>query len=111
MKRIEAYIQPGKLDDVQNALFGAGVQGLSVTTVRGYGRQVESAAGPNSTSPNLLPKVKVEVVVADAKLETAIKAIIGAAKTGAIGDGKIFISDIQEAIRVRTGETGDTALD
>ena len=111
MKRIEAYIQPGKLDNVQNALFSAGVQGLSVTTVRGYGRQVESAAGPTSTSPNLLPKLKIEVIVDDAKLDIAINAIIDAAKTGAIGDGKIFISDVDKAIRVRTGETGNTALD
>ena len=111
MKRIEAYIQPGKLDDVQNALFGVGVQGLSVTPVRGYGRQVDSPAGPISKSPNLLPKLKVEVVVADSKLDIAINAIAGAAKTGAIGDGKIFVSEIDEAIRVRTGETGDAALD
>lgn len=108
MKRIESYIQVGKLDAVQQGLFDIGVQGLSVTQVRGYGRQM----GPASKkAPSLLPKLKVEVVVTDSNLRAAVQAIIDAAKTGDIGDGKIFISEVQEAIRIRTGETGDTALD
>jgi nitrogen regulatory protein PII len=108
VKRIEAYIQVGKLDAVQQGLFDAGVQGLSVTPVKGYGRQM----GPASKkAPSLLPKLKIEVVVADAKLDTAVEAIIISAKTGEIGDGKIFISEVQESIRVRTGERGDSALD
>ncbi|MEI8282040.1 MAG: P-II family nitrogen regulator [Armatimonadota bacterium] len=111
MKRVEAYIQVGKLDAVQDALFKAGIQGLSVVPVRGYGRQLGNTAGAKSKSPALLPKIKVDVVVVDSKLDIAIHAIIGSAKTGEIGDGKIFISEVIEAIRVRTGERGDTALD
>ncbi len=111
MKRVEAYIQVGKLDAVQDALFKAGIQGLSVVPVRGYGRQMGNTAGAKSKSPALLPKIKIDVVVADSMLETAVQAIISSAKTGEIGDGKIFISEIVEAIRVRTGEKGDTALD
>lgn len=108
MKRIEAYIQIGKLDDVQQALFDVGVQGLSVTQVKGYGRQM----GPKSRkAPALLPKLKIEVVVSAAKLDSAIQAIINSAKTGEIGDGKIFVTNVQEAIRVRTDERGDAALD
>ena len=108
MKRIDAYIQVGKLEAVQQGLFDIGVQGLSVTSVRGYGRQM----GPASKkAPALLPKLKLEVVVADSNLDSAIQAIINAAKTGEIGDGKIFISDVKNAIRIRTDERGDAALD
>ena len=111
MKRIEAYIQVGKLDAVQDALFGEGIQGLSVTQMRGYGRQVGNAPATKSKSPALLPKLKIEVVVADSKLEVAVKTIIKSAKTGEIGDGKIFISEVTEAIRIRTDERGNSALD
>ena len=111
VKRIEAYIQVGKLEAVQDGLFGAGVQGMSVVQVRGYGRQMGNTTGEKSKSPALLPKLKIEVFVSDSKLDTAVQAIIRAAKTGEIGDGKIFISDIEDAIRVRTGESGDIALD
>ena len=107
MKRIEAYIQVGKLDAVQSALFREGVQGLSVSPVRGYGRQV----GNKASTPALHPKLKIEVVVVDSKLDLAVRAIVEAAKTGDIGDGKVFVSDIQEVIRIRTGERGDAALD
>lgn len=111
MKRIEAYIQVGKLDDVQAALFEAGIQGLSVSQVRGYGRQMGNTGGPKAKGPVLLPKLKVEAVVADEKLGVAIAAITKAAQTGEIGDGKIFVSEVSEAIRIRTGERGDAALD
>lgn len=111
MKRIEAYIQVGKLEAVQDALFGIGVQGMSVVQVRGYGRQMGNTTGSKTKSPALLPKLKVEVFVTDSNLDTAIKVIIDAAKTGDIGDGKIFVSQVDQAIRVRTGETGDIALD
>ena len=111
MKRIEAYIQVGKLDAVQNALSNEGIQGLSVSQVRGYGRQMGNTGGTKSKAAVLLHKLKIDVVVSDAKLDKAIEAIIGAAKTGEIGDGKIFVSDVQDAIRVRTDERGDAALD
>ena len=111
MKRIEAYIQVGKLDAVQAALFKEGIQGLSVSQVRGYGRQMGNTGGQKTNVPVLLPKLKIEVVVADSKLDMAIQAIIDSAKTGDIGDGKIFVSEVIEAIRVRTGERGDAALD
>ncbi len=111
VKRIEAYIQVGKLEMVQQALFDEGVQGLSVTTVRGYGRQMGNPGGPSKKAPALLPKLKIEVVVADSKLDIALQAIINSANSGEIGDGKIFVSEVQEAIRIRTGERGDAALD
>jgi nitrogen regulatory protein P-II 1 len=111
VKRIEAYIQVGKLDAVQAALFGEDVQGLSVSQIRGYGRQLGNTGKGKTNGPVLLPKLKIEVVVSDSKLDIAVQAIIMAAKTGDIGDGKIFISDVQEAIRVRTDERGDAALD
>jgi nitrogen regulatory protein P-II 1 len=112
MKKIEAIIKPFKLDDVKEALQDIGVQGLSVTEVKGFGRQkghTELYRGAEYVV-DFLPKVKIEVVLADDQAEAAIEAIIEAAKTDKIGDGKIFVSDISQAIRIRTGETGEDAL-
>ena len=112
MKKIEAIIKPFKLDEVKDALQEAGIQGITVVEAKGFGRQkghTELYRGAEYVV-DFLPKVKLEVVVADNLLEGAIEAIKGAAETGRIGDGKIFVSDISEAIRIRTGETGDEAL-
>jgi len=112
MKKIEAIIKPFKLDEVKEALQDVGVQGLSVIEVKGFGRQkghTELYRGAEYVV-DFLPKVKIEVVLADEQVEEAIEAIIGAAKTDKIGDGKIFVSSIEQAIRIRTGETGDEAL-
>ena len=112
MKKIEAIIKPFKLDDVKEALQEIGVQGLSVIEVKGFGRQkghTELYRGAEYVV-DFLPKVKIEVVLADDQLDEAIDAIIRAAKTDKIGDGKIFVSDVAQAIRIRTGEAGDDAL-
>lgn len=112
MKKIEAIIKPFKLDEVKEALQEIGIQGLSVTEVKGFGRQkghTELYRGAEYVV-DFLPKVKVELVIADDMLDSAIDAIIAAAKTDKIGDGKIFVSDISQAIRIRTGESGDEAL-
>ncbi|MFN3683457.1 MAG: P-II family nitrogen regulator [Fimbriimonadaceae bacterium] len=112
MKRIEAFIRLGKLEDVKQALEEAGIHGLSCEQVRGYGRQfgrTDKYRG-STYAVNLLPKMRVEVVVRDEDLEDALAAIIGATQTGEIGDGKIFVSDVIEAVRIRTGERGDAAL-
>ena len=112
MKRIEAYIRVNKLDDVKHALEEAGIQGLSCEQVRGYGRQMgrtDKYRG-STYAVNLLPKMKLEVVVRDEDLDIATEAIIEAARTGEIGDGKLFISEVIDAIRVRTGERGEAAL-
>ena len=112
MKKIEAIIKPFKLDEVKDALQEAGIQGITVVEAKGFGRQkghTELYRGAEYVV-DFLPKVKLEVVVADSLLESAIEAIKAAAETGRIGDGKIFVSDISEAIRIRTGETGDEAL-
>jgi nitrogen regulatory protein P-II 1 len=112
LKRIEAYIRVNKLDDVKHALEEAGIQGLSCEQVRGYGRQMgrtDKYRG-STYAVNLLPKMKLEVVVRDEELDIAIEAIIEAARTGEIGDGKLFISEVIDAIRVRTGERGEAAL-
>lgn len=112
MKKIEAIIKPFKLDEVKEALQEIGIQGLSVTEVKGFGRQkghTELYRGAEYVV-DFLPKVKVEVVLPDGSVETAIEAIRNAAQTGRIGDGKIFVSSIEEAIRIRTGETGDEAI-
>ena len=112
MKKIEAIIKPFKLDEVKEALQEVGVQGLSVVEVKGFGRQkghTELYRGAEYVV-DFLPKVKIEVVLADDQIDSAIEAIIGAAKTDKIGDGKIFVSPIEQAIRIRTGETGDEAL-
>ena len=112
MKKIEAIIKPFKLDEVKEALQEAGVQGLSVVEVKGFGRQkghTELYRGAEYVV-DFLPKVKIELVLADDQVESAIEAIIGAAKTDKIGDGKIFVSPVEQAIRIRTGEVGDDAL-
>ncbi len=112
MKMITAVIKPFKLDDVREALANIGVQGLTVTEVKGFGRQkghTELYRGAEYVV-DFLPKVKVEVAVVDAMSDSAVEAIVNAAQTGKIGDGKIFITAIQEVIRIRTGETGDDAV-
>ncbi len=112
MKKIEAIIKPFKLDEVKEALQEVGVQGLSVIEVKGFGRQkghTELYRGAEYVV-DFLPKVKIEVVLADDMVDAAIAAIIDAAKTDKIGDGKIFVSSIERAIRIRTGETGEDAI-
>ncbi len=112
MKKIEAIIKPFKLDEVKEALQDVGVQGLSVVEVKGFGRQkghTELYRGAEYVV-DFLPKVKIEVVLPDEQVERAIEAIIQAAKTDKIGDGKIFVFPIEQAIRIRTGESGDDAL-
>jgi nitrogen regulatory protein P-II 1 len=112
MKKIEAIIKPFKLDEVKEALQDVGVQGLSVTEVKGFGRQkghTELYRGAEYVV-DFLPKVKIEVVLDDDQIEGAIEAILGAAKTGKIGDGKIFVTAVEQAVRIRTGEEGVEAL-
>ena len=112
MKKIEAIIKPFKLDEVKEALQDIGIQGLSVLEVKGFGRQkghTELYRGAEYVV-DFLPKVKVEVVLTDDQVDAAIEAITTAAKTDKIGDGKIFVSDVSQAIRIRTGETGDDAV-
>ena len=112
MKLVVAIIKPFKLDEVRQALTAIGVHGMTVTEVKGYGRQkghTEIYRGSEYTV-DFLPKIKIEVVLADSLLETATAAIIKAAKTGKIGDGKVFISTIEDAIRIRTEETGEKAV-
>ena len=112
MKKIEAYIKPFKLDDVKEALMEAGAGGMSVAEVKGFGRQrghKELYRG-SEYKVDFLPKIRIDVVVKDADVERVVKAIVAAARTGQIGDGKIFISDVADAIRVRTGESGEEVL-
>jgi len=112
MQKIEAIIQPSKLEAVKTALVEAGIEGITILEARGHGRQkghTEFYRG-REYSVDLLPKLKVEVVVADALLETAIAAILTAARTGKIGDGKIFVSRVDEAIRIRNEDRGEGAL-
>jgi nitrogen regulatory protein P-II 1 len=112
VKKVEAIIKPFKLEDVKEALAGVGVQGLTVTEVKGFGRQKghkEMYRGAEYVV-EFLPKAKLEIVVSDDKLEQVVEAITKAASTGRIGDGKIFISPIEDAVRIRTGETGDIVL-
>ncbi len=112
MKKIEAIIKPFKLEEVKTALADIGIEGMTVTEVKGFGRQkghTEIYRGSEYTV-DFLPKIKLEVVVSDDVVEQAIKAIIGAAKTGKIGDGKIFILGVEQAIRIRTEEQGDRAV-
>ncbi|WP_018147322.1 P-II family nitrogen regulator [Henriciella marina] len=112
MKKIEAIIKPFKLDDVKEALHGVGMQGMTVTEAKGFGRQrghTELYRGAEYVV-DFLPKLKLELVVSDSSVANAIDAITKAAQTGKIGDGKIFVSDVTEAVRIRTGETGDGAL-
>ena len=112
MKKIEAIVKPHKLDDVKSALTQVGIQGLTVSEVRGFGRQKghkEQYRGAEYTV-DLVPKVKVEVVVSDAAAAAAVEAIVRAARTGEIGDGKVFVSTLESALRIRTGEKGDSAI-
>ncbi len=112
MKKIEAIIKPFKLDEVKDALHDIGLQGLTVLEAKGFGRQkghTELYRGAEYVV-DFLPKVKIEVICDDALAERAIEAIMTAARTGRIGDGKIFVSDIQEVIRIRTGERGEDAV-
>lgn len=112
MKKVEAIIKPFKLDDVKEALHEVGVQGMTVVEAKGFGRQrghTELYRGAEYVV-DFLPKLKVEVILADGAAAGAIEAITKAAQTGKIGDGKIFVSDVGEAVRIRTGETGEGAL-
>lgn len=112
MKKIEAIIKPFKLDEVKEALQDVGIQGLSVIEAKGFGRQkghTELYRGAEYVV-DFLPKVKIETVVSDEQVDAAVEAIVNAARTGKIGDGKIFVSSVEQAIRIRTGETSDDAL-
>ena len=112
MKKVEAIIKPFKLDEVKEALSGIGVEGLTVTEVKGFGRQkghTELYRGAEYVV-DFLPKIKLEIVVDDDQINPVIEAIVGAANTGKIGDGKIFVLPLEEAIRIRTGERGSEAV-
>ncbi|MBY0564507.1 MAG: P-II family nitrogen regulator [Hyphomonadaceae bacterium] len=112
MKKVEAVIKPFKLDDVKDALQEIGIQGMTVIEARGFGRQKGHAELYRGAEyvVDFLPKLKVEVVVADDQVEAVIDAILKAAKTGKIGDGKIFVLDVANVVRIRTGETGPAAV-
>src|ERR1051325_1355872 len=112
MKKIEAIIKPFKLEEVKDALGEIGVEGMTVTEVKGFGRQkghTEIYRGSEYTV-DFMPKIKLEIVLDDAKLEDAVAVIVKAAKTGKIGDGKVFVSNIEEAVRIRTDEKGPQAV-
>jgi len=112
MKKIEAIIKPFRLEEVKEALSGLGIEGMTVTEVKGFGRQkghTEIYRGSEYTV-DFLPKIKIEVVLSDEQVKEAVEAIIKGAKTGKIGDGKVFITTIENAVRIRTGEVGDQAV-
>lgn len=112
MKKIEAIIKPFKLEDVKDALTDLGIEGMTVTEVKGFGRQkghTEIYRGSEYTV-DFLPKIKIEIVMTDAQAGPAVQAIVKAAKTNKIGDGKIFVSSVDSAVRIRTDETGENAL-
>jgi nitrogen regulatory protein P-II 1 len=112
MKKIEAIIKPFKLDDVKEALTGAGIIGMTVTEVRGFGRQkghTEMYRGGEYTV-DFLPKIKIEIVVPDSLADKVVGLVVGAARTGSIGDGKVFVEPLEDALRIRTGERGDHAV-
>lgn len=112
MKKIEAIIKPFKLEEVKDALHDVGIEGMTVSEVKGFGRQkghTEIYRGSEYTV-DFLPKIKIELVVADSKVVAATQAVVKAAKTGKIGDGKIFVSHVEEAIRIRTEEKGEAAV-
>ena len=112
MKKIEAIIKPFKLDEVKDALSSVGIEGMTVSEVKGFGRQkghTEIYRG-NEYTVDFLPKLKLEIVVGDALVTTAVEAIVKAAKTGKIGDGKVFVSTIEQAVRIRTEEKGEAAV-
>ncbi len=112
MKKIEAIVRHFKLEDVKNALTEAGIHGMTVTEVRGYGRQKGHTEIYRGTeyAVDFVPKVKIEVVCSDGNVQTVIDTIMQTAQTGQIGDGKIFVSDLANAVRIRTGETGEDAI-
>jgi nitrogen regulatory protein P-II 1 len=112
MKKIDAIIKPFKLEEVKEALSGLGVEGMTVTEVKGFGRQkghTEIYRGSEYTV-DFLPKIKVEIVLADSMVDSAVEAILKAAKTGKIGDGKVFVSSVDSVVRIRTEETGEQAV-
>jgi nitrogen regulatory protein P-II 1 len=112
MKKIEAIIKPFKLEEVKDALGEIGIEGMTITEVKGFGRQkghTEIYRGSEYTV-DFLPKIKIELVIADTRLEAAVSAIVKAAKTGKIGDGKVFVSDVEDAVRIRTEEKGESAV-
>lgn len=112
MKKVEAYIRPDKLDDVKEALKAIDLNGISISQIMGCGIQMgwtEFVRG-SEVDYNFLPKIKIELVVVDFQVEAVIETIVGAARTGEVGDGKIFISEVKDAVRIRTGERGATAV-
>jgi nitrogen regulatory protein P-II 1 len=112
MKKIEAIVRHFKLEDVKNALVEKGITGMTITEVRGFGRQKGHTEMYRGTEyrVDFVPKVKVEVIVDDARLQTALDTIVKTARTGQIGDGKIFVSQLEDCVRIRTGETGKDAI-
>ncbi len=112
MKKIEAIVRHFKLEDVKNALIEKGVSGMTITEVRGFGRQKGHTEMYRGTEyrVDFVPKVKVEVVIDEAKLQTTLETIVKSAQTGQIGDGKIFVSSLEDCVRIRTGETGQDAI-
>ena len=112
MKKIEAIVRHFKLEDVKNALIEKGITGMTISEVRGFGRQKGHTETYRGTEyrVDFVPKVKIEVVTDDAKVKSAIDAIVKAAQTGQVGDGKIFVSSLEDSVRIRTGETGKDAL-
>ena len=112
MKKLEAIVQPFKLDDVKDALVAIGVDGMTISEVRGHGRQKGHSEMYRGQEYNidLLPKVKVEVVIADARAEEVLATLAAAARTGKIGDGKVFVYEVAQAIRIRNGDQGDAAI-
>jgi nitrogen regulatory protein P-II 1 len=112
VKKLEAIVQPFKLDDVKEALIAIGVDGMTISEVRGHGRQKGHSETYRGQEYNvdLLPKVKVEVVVPDSRLEEVMTTLAAAARTGKIGDGKVFVFDVSQAIRIRNGDVGDSAI-
>ena len=112
MKKIEAIIQPFKMDEVKEALMGIGIEGITISEVRGHGRQKghKEVYRGQEYNVDLLPKLKMEMVVASERSDEVVKVLTGAARTGKIGDGKIFIYEVAEAIRIRNGDRGDLAL-
>ncbi len=112
MKKIEAIIKPFKLEEVKDALSEIGIEGMTVSEVKGFGRQkghTEIYRG-SEYKVDFLPKIKIEIVLPDNRVEAAVAAIVGAAKTGKIGDGKVFVANVEEIIRIRTDEKGDAAI-
>ena len=112
MKKIEAIIRHFKLEDVKNALTERGITGMTITEVRGFGRQKGHTEMYRGTEyeVDFVPKIKVEIVVPDAKLQTVLDTIVRSAQTGQVGDGKMFVTDLTEAVRIRTGESGESAI-